>query len=38
MPLFRRHLAIATLVVTAAVGAWLAVGSSAGQDAAPQVR
>ena len=38
MPLSRRHLAIASLVVTAAVGAWLAVGSSAGHDAAPQVR
>jgi peroxiredoxin len=38
MPLFRRHLAIATLVVSAAVGGWLAFGSSAGRDAAPQVR
>ena len=38
MPLSRRHLAIAALVVTAAVGGWLALGSSAGHDAAPQVR
>ena len=38
MPLSRRHLAIATLVVTAAAGGWLALGSSAGHDPAPQVR
>ena len=38
MPLSRRHLVIAALAVTAAVGGWLALGSSAGHDAAPQVR
>ena len=34
----RRHLAIAALLVTAAVGGWSALGSNAGHDAAPQVR
>ncbi len=38
MPLSRRHLAIATLIVSAAAGGWLAWGSGAGHDAAPQVR
>ena len=38
MPLSRRHLVIATLAATAAVAGWLALGSSAGHDAAPQVR
>ena len=38
MPLSRRHLAIASLVVTAAAGGWLALGNSAGHDPAPQVR
>ena len=38
MPLSRRHHAIATLAVIAAVGGWLALGSSAVHDAAPQVR
>lgn len=37
MPLSRRHLAIAALAVTATVGGWLALGHSAGHDAAPQV-
>ena len=38
MPYPRRHLAIAALLVTVAVGGWLALGSNAGHDAAPQVR
>ena len=38
MPLSRRHLVIAALAVTAAVAGWLALASSAGHDAAPQVR
>ncbi len=38
MSLSRRHLAIATLVVGAAVAGWLALGGSVGHDAAPQVR
>ena len=37
MPLSRRHLAIATLIVSAATGGWLAWGSGAGHDTAPQV-
>jgi len=38
MPLSRRHLVIAALVVAAVAGGWLALGSSGGHDAAPQVR
>ena len=38
MPLSRRHLATAAIVATLAVGGWLALGSGAHHDPAPQVR
>jgi peroxiredoxin len=38
MLLSRRHLAIAALLVTTAVGGWLALGGASGHDPAPPVR